>query len=195
MIAKGHDFPGVTLVGVLAAEQSLRLADFRSAERTFQLLLQVAGRAGRGDQPGEVIIQTYFPNHYSIKYACAQDYARFVQEELGFRRNFRYPPFAALANIIVSGKDRGRVEQQAADALAILLEERKLQSHENRMRFLGPAPAALERLRGDYRYQILVKTTNRPELHKVLEAMMRRLKDGEGQGKGISIDVDPINLL
>ncbi|RPI22124.1 MAG: primosomal protein N' [Acidobacteria bacterium] len=195
MIAKGHDFPGVTLVGVLAAEQSLRLADFRSAERTFQLLLQVAGRAGRGDQPGEVIIQSYFPNHYSVKYACAQDYARFFQEEIEFRRRFRYPPFAALANIIITGKDRGRTEQLSSDVLRVLTEERRLWSHEERMRFLGPAPAARERLRGDFRFQILVKTTSRPELHRVLEATLTRAKDIEGQGKGISVDVDPVNLL
>jgi len=195
MIAKGHDFPRVTLVGVLAAEQSLRLADFRSAERTFQLLLQVAGRAGRGDQPGEVIVQTYFPNHYSVKYACAQDYEKFFQQEIGFRRMFRYPPFAALANIIITGKDRERTEEQAAGVVRILIEERKLQSHEERMRFLGPAPAVRERLRGEYRFQVLIKTTSRPELHRVLEALTARLKEVGGTGKGISVDVDPVSLL
>ncbi len=195
MIAKGHDFPRVTLVGVLAAEQSLRLADFRSAERTFQLLLQVAGRAGRGNEPGEVIVQTYFPNHYSVKYACAQDYERFFQQEIEFRRMFRYPPFAALANIVITGKDRGRAEEQAAAVVRILVEERKLQSHEERMRFLGPAPAVRERLRGEYRFQVLVKTTSRPELHRVLEALIARLKELGGAGKGISVDVDPVSLL
>jgi primosomal protein N' (replication factor Y) len=195
MIAKGHDFPRVTLVGVLAAEQSLRLADFRSAERTFQLLLQVAGRAGRGDQPGEVIVQTYFPNHYSVKYACAQDYERFFQHEIEFRRMFRYPPFAALANIVITGKDRARTEEQATAVVRILIEQRKLLSHEERMRFLGPAPAVRERLRGEYRFQILVKTTSRPELHRVLEALIGRLKETGSAGKGISVDVDPSNLL
>ncbi|MFB3904445.1 MAG: primosomal protein N' [Acidobacteriota bacterium] len=195
MIAKGHDFPRVTLVGVLAAEQSLRLADFRSAERTFQLLLQVAGRAGRGDEPGEVIVQTYFPNHYSVKYACAQDYEEFFKHEIEFRRMFLYPPFAALANIIVTGKDRGRTEEQAAGIVRILVEERKRQSHEERMRFLGPAPAVRERLRGEYRFQILIKTTSRPELHRVLEALTGRVKELGGTGKGISVDVDPISLL
>jgi primosomal protein N' (replication factor Y) len=195
MIAKGHDFPGVTLVGVLAAEQSLRLADFRAAERTFQLLTQVAGRAGRGDQPGEVIIQTYFPNHYSVKYACAQDYERFFHEEAQFRYRFRYPPFTALANILVSGKDREKVEKRALEVSRMLIAQRNALSEEQRMRFLGPAPAARERLRGEFRFQILIKTTSRAELHQVLEAGFGALADSRGQTRGITVDVDPISLL
>ena len=195
MIAKGHDFPGVTLVGVLAAEQSLRLTDFRAAERTFQLLTQVAGRAGRGDQPGEVVIQTYFPNHYSVKYACAQDYEKFFHEEAQFRYRFRYPPFTALANIIISGKDRQKTEKQALEVSKILGARRNTLSGEQRMRFLGPAPAARERLRGEFRFQILVKTTSRAELHRVLEAALGDLADSHGRTKGISVDIDPVSLL
>jgi primosomal protein N' (replication factor Y) (superfamily II helicase) len=194
MIAKGHDFPGVTLVGVLAAEQSLRLDDFRAAERTFQLLTQVAGRAGRGDRPGEVIIQTYFPNHYSVKYACAQDYAKFFQEEIKFRFRFRYPPYTALANLLFFGKDRERTERLAHDFSRILTEERNVLSDEKRMRFLGPAPAPRERLRGEYRFQLLIKTTNRAELHRVLNTAFDRL-GGQAGIRGVSIDVDPISLL
>ena len=121
MIAKGHDFPRVTLVGVLSAEQALRMADFRAAERTFQLLTQVAGRAGRGEHPGEVIIQTYFPNHYSLKHARSQDYRLFFEEEIRFRRSFHYPPFSALANVMIQGRPQKKAQllaKQVADLFA-----------------------------------------------------------------------------
>ena len=111
MIAKGHDFPDVTLVGVISADVGLGLADFRSAERTFQLLTQVAGRAGRGERPGEAIIQSLLPNHYSIKLACAQDYPAFYAKEVEFRRAMRYPPQVAMVNIVV----RGRTFTEAMD--------------------------------------------------------------------------------
>ncbi|MFQ5738400.1 MAG: primosomal protein N' [Acidobacteriota bacterium] len=193
MIAKGHDFPGVTLVGVLSADQGLRVADFRSAERTFQLLTQVAGRAGRGNQPGEVIIQTYYPNHYSVKYACAQDYGLFYKKEIEFRRRFRYPPFSALANLVVRGPDRRAVRELAEHLAQRVIHYRRLHSSQRRMRSLGPAAASLERLKGQYRFQILVKTTDRRELHVVLGHLLKELEPSHL--KRLSIDIDPINLL
>src|SRR5207253_10260233 len=105
MIAKGLDYPNVTLVGVISGDTALSLPDFRAAERTFQLITQVAGRAGRGDSPGKVLIQTYHPNHYALRHACAQDYEGFYNEEIRYRQNHSYPPFVALASLLVHGRD------------------------------------------------------------------------------------------
>ncbi|MCZ6770093.1 MAG: primosomal protein N' [Acidobacteria bacterium] len=195
MIAKGHDFPRVTLVGVLSAEQALRMADFRAAERTFQLLTQVAGRAGRGEHPGEVIIQTYFPNHYSLKHARSQDYRLFFEEEIRFRRNFHYPPFTALANIMIQGRPQKKTQLQAKQVADLLLHHRSRLSAQRRMRVLGPAQAPIEKLKGDYRFQILIKSTSRKELHEVLESALDELNQKGVTWKKPSIDIDPINLL
>ena len=193
MVAKGHDFPGVTLVGVLAADQGLRLADFRAAERTFQLLTQVAGRAGRGDHPGEVIIQTYYPNHYSLKYACMQDYEHFYEREIQFRRRFRYPPFTALANLIIRGPKEHQTQTIAEDLARTLVEIRNVRSNSRRLRVLGPAPATLFRLKGEYRFQVLLKTTSRKELNQVVVDALGKLPSS--YRKSIIIDIDPVNLL
>ena len=195
MIAKGHDFPRVTLVGVLAAEQALRLGDFRAAERTFQLLTQVAGRAGRGDQPGQVVIQTYYPNHYSLKSACAQHYQTFFEKEIQFRRHFRYPPFTALANLLVQGKRQDRTRRLSERVMSLLLHHRDCFSSGNRMRILGPAPAARERLKGEYRFQIVIKTTNRQELHEVLSHTIKDLRKRRTSLKKIIVDIDPLSML
>lgn len=195
MIAKGHDFPAVTLVGVLAAEQVLKLEDFRAAERTFQLLTQVAGRAGRGERPGTVIIQTYFPNHYSLRYACAQDYQKFFEQEIQYRRRFRYPPFTALANLVVHDRNRGKAEKLACQLAATLLENRARFSSQRRMRVLGPAAAALERIKGQYRFQVLIKTTSRRELRQVLEKSVATLRQKRAGLKKILIDIDPLTLM
>ncbi|MEE8349112.1 MAG: primosomal protein N' [Acidobacteriota bacterium] len=195
MIAKGHDFPRVTLVGVLTAEQALKMADFRAAERTFQLLTQVAGRAGRGERPGEVVIQTYYPNHYSLRHACSQDYRQFFEEEIRFRRNFQYPPFTALANCVLQGEPSHQVRDQAEQLTDRLLHYRSRLSSGRRMRVLGPAQAPLEKLKGQYRFQILIKATSRKELHQVLESAMEDLRQKKVSLKKSSIDVDPLNLL
>jgi primosomal protein N' (replication factor Y) len=195
MIAKGHDFPGVTLVGVLGADQGLRLADFRSAERTFQLLTQVAGRAGRGEQPGEVIIQTYYPNHYSLRYACGQDYRSFAEQELSFRRKFRYPPFTALANIVVQRKELQKAWSIAETVSSQLMDCRKELSNSSRMRVLGPAPAAIEKIKNDFRVQVLVKTTDRKELHDVLKRTFDFLRAEKIDLRRVSIDIDPVDLM
>ena len=146
MIAKGHDFPRVTLVGVISADVGLGLADFRAGERTFQLLTQVAGRAGRGEIRGQAIVQTLFPNHYSIQHACRQDYAGFFQQELQFRQAMQYPPAVALVNAVV----KGRTQQGAQhDAAAIV---QALRTDGAPYRVLGPAPAPLSRLKGEHRH-------------------------------------------
>jgi primosomal protein N' (replication factor Y) len=195
MIAKGHDFPWVTLVGVLDAEAGLRLSDFRSAERTFQLLTQVSGRSGRGEQPGEVVIQTYYPNHYSLKYSCSQDYLPFSRQELDFRQKFRYPPYSALANILVQDRNANRAATSCRQFAGLLKGYRDELSSSSRMRILGPAPAALEKLKNEFRWQILVKTTNRQELHDVLAASLGRFREEKGLVRSLTIDIDPLNLM
>ena len=180
-------------MGVLAADQGLRIADFRSAERTFQLLTQVAGRAGRGEVPGDVIIQTYFPNHYSLKFACSQDYGLFYGSEVQFRRRFRYPPFTALANLLIYGESAQEARSLAEALVEQLLHHRQALSNARRLRILGPARAPLERLRGDYRFQILIKTTHRGELHRLLERGLAELDPP--QRRRVHVDIAPHNLL
>ncbi|MDE2924957.1 MAG: primosomal protein N' [Acidobacteriota bacterium] len=195
MIAKGHDFPGVTLVGVLSADQGLRLPDFRAAERTFQLLTQVAGRAGRGERAGRVVIQTYYPNHYSLKAARRQDYPLFFQEEIEFRRRFQYPPFSALVSLLVQGRDRGSTLDLAHRLGRSLLEHRKRIGAHQRLRILGPAPAPLERIKGEYRFQILIKAVRRPEALEVVRSSREELSRKGANLKQVSVDVDPVNLM
>ncbi len=195
MISKGHDFPGVTLVGVLGADQGLKFADFRAAERTFQLLTQVAGRAGRGDQPGEVVIQTYYPNHYALRYASTQDYLQFSEKELQFRKRFRYPPYIALASLVFHGDNRSEAWVLAEKLVALLREKRNRLSDRSRLRILGPAAAAIERLKKDFRVQVLIKSTDRNELHKVLRLSLNEVKGKSSELKRITVDIDPVNLL
>jgi len=188
MIAKGHDFPRVTLVGVVSADVGLGLADFRSSERTFQLLTQVAGRAGRGEQPGEVIIQTLYPDHYSIQLACRQDYRAFYDRELHFRRAMRYPPLVFLINVVV----RARTFAGAMDDAAALVERLRVEADTGAFRVLGPAPAPLGKLRGDYRAQLLVKGTNRRSMREALLAALAARPDLQ---RRVVVDVDPVSVL
>ncbi len=188
MIAKGHDFPRVTLVGVVDADVGLGLPDFRSAERTFQLLTQVAGRAGRGDVPGEVILQSHLPDHYALTSACAQDYDAFFEREMEFRRTMGYPPVAALVNVIIRGRDAG-AGAEAADGMARDLR----QSARGHFRVLGPAHAPLARLRSEHRFQILLKG-HRPSMRvAVREALVAR--HGPRRWPGVSVDVDPLSVM
>lgn len=188
MIAKGHDFPRVTLVGVVSADVGLGMADFRASERTFQLLTQVAGRAGRGDQPGEAIIQTLYPDHYSIQLACRQDYPAFYERELQFRRAMRYPPLVSIVNTIV----RGRTFSGAMDDAADLVERLRPLSDRAGFRVLGPAPAPLGRLRGEYRAQFLLKGANRRDMRDALLAVVSARPDLQ---RRVVVDVDPISVL
>jgi primosomal protein N' (replication factor Y) len=188
MIAKGHDFPRVTLVGVVDADVGLGLPDFRSAERTFQLLTQVAGRAGRREAKGEVILQSHWPDHYALGFACAQDYDAFFERELEFRRTMGYPPVTALVNLIVRAADgeKGALE---ADALARALRA----SAPGGFRVLGPAHAPLARLRNEHRFQLLLKGNRRAMREAVRTALVARY--GEQRWPGIAVDVDPITVM
>jgi len=186
MIAKGHDFPRVTLVGVVSADVGLGLADFRASERTFQLLTQVAGRAGRGEQPGEAIVQTLYPDHYSIQLACRQDYAAFFERELHFRRAMRYPPLVSLVNTVV----RARTFAGAMDDAGDIVE--KVRQKTADVRVLGPAPPPLGKLRGEFRAQLLIKGANRRKMREVLQSALTSRPDLQ---RRVVIDVDPLNVL
>ena len=186
MVAKGHDFPAVTLVGVISADVGLGLADFRAAERTFQLLTQVAGRAGRGDLPGEAIVQTFHPEHYSIDHACRQEYEPFFQAEMRYRRALRYPPVVAMINVVV----RAGTMPAARRAAAGLADE--LRAAGGGYRVLGPAPAPLTRLRGEHRAQIFLKGTRRRALREAVRAALDRHPTLR---RRVTVDVDPLTVL
>ena len=187
MIAKGHDFPQVTLVGVISADVGLGLADFRAGERTFQLLTQVAGRAGRGTVAGEAIVQTLYPSHYSIRHACRQDYAAFNEDELKFRKSMRYPPAVALINVIV----KARTRQAAMEDAQSIADGMRLPGFEA-WKVLGPAPAPLGRLKGEHRAQLFIKGTQRTAMRKALLTVL----DGRPELKRRTIvDVDPMSVL
>jgi len=188
MIAKGHDFPRVTLVGVVDADVGLGLPDFRAAERTFQLLTQVAGRAGRADLPGEVILQSHLPDHYALRLACAQDHAAFFEREMEFRRTMGYPPTAALLNLVIRSRDAGRAGK---DAEAVARRLRELIG--GRARVLGPARAPLARLRQEHRFQILLKGDRRLLREAVRTALRERF--GEKSWPGVVVDVDPVSVM
>ena len=188
MIAKGHDFPSVTLVGVISADVGLGLADFRAAERTFQLLTQVAGRAGRGVEPGEAIVQTLYPNHYSIQHACRQDYGAFFADELNYRKAMRYPPLTAMVNLVVKAADA----QSALTDAATLAQHLRKNADAGRFSVLGPAPAPVARLRGEYRAQIFLKGGHRAGMR---EAVLAALAAEPEMRRRVAIDIDPISIL
>jgi primosomal protein N' (replication factor Y) len=186
MVAKGHDFPGVTAVGVLSADSLLHFPDFRAAEKTFQLLAQVAGRAGRGDAPGTVHVQTFHPDHPAIRKAAEHDVAAFAAAELEFRRAFFYPPFCEMAAVLVSSPARERAEEAAAGLGS------SLARHGAGLRLSGPAPAPLERLLGRWRFQILLRA---PDRRAVLAALEAAVPERAQAGVQIAVDVDPQDLL
>ena len=190
MIAKGHDFPGVTLVGVVGADAALSLPDFRAAERTFQLLTQVAGRSGRGDKPGEVLIQSYFPDHYTFQLACTQRFEDFYARESRYRKAMFYPPFTALAGILISDRDAGRAAKVAREVGEFLDSLRS-----PAVRILGPAPAPLERIKKAHRHQLLIKSSSRSTLHNMLERLQSHIEDKKITSTRIIVDVDPVSLL
>ncbi len=191
MLAKGHDFPNVTLVGVVSVDAGLALPDFRSAERTFQLITQVAGRAGRGERPGQVLIQTYHPEHYALLHACQQDYQGFYEEEIRYRQNHSYPPFVALASLLVHGSDLPKTR-----ATALALRQQLDAANEARAcRILGPAPAPLARLKGEHRIQLLLKSRSRRRLRQLIDAGVGRTLDRGHPARSINIEIDPITIM
>jgi primosomal protein N' (replication factor Y) len=189
MVAKGHDIPNVTLVGVVSADVGLGMPDFRAAERTFQLLTQVAGRAGRGNLPGHVLLQTINPEHYAIQFAAAQDYAGFYQKELHFRRMMHYPPFVAMASMIVRS-----AKLEEALALSGHL-GRHLREQPEGVQMKGPAAAPVVKLRTEYRYQFLLKARNRKLLSKVLRGARDFALSNDWPATALVIDVDPMSLM
>lgn len=186
MIAKGHDFPKVTLVGVVSADMGLTVADFRAGERTFQLLTQVAGRAGRGDLQGQAIIQSYYPDHYSIGYACQQAYKPFFEEELRFRKALRYPPTLSIVNVVVRGRSCDQAMSDAKDLA------RKLRSFGTLFEVLGPAVAPIPKIRGQHRAQLLLKGANRRAMR---DAVRSALEEQPRLRRKVAVDIDPVSML
>jgi primosomal protein N' (replication factor Y) len=190
MMAKGHDIHGVTLVGVVGADHALGLPDFRAAERVFQLLTQVSGRAGRGDRAGKVLVQSYHPEHYAVKFAAQHDYMGFVAKEMSFRRSLHYPPFSVLANVLVQSD---RLEEAAgwAAQLGRFFEREKIPG----VKVLGPAAAPIVKLKRIYRFHLILKAQQR----KVLNAALHRmLPFAEGSGvprRSLVVDVDAVSLM
>jgi primosomal protein N' (replication factor Y) len=190
MIAKGHDIHGVTLVGVVGADFALGLPDFRAAERVFQLLTQVSGRAGRGDLPGKVVVQTYHPDHYAVQFAAAHDYPSFVAKEMNYRRWMHYPPYAVLANVIIQSDKLEEATGWSAQ-LGRWFEKTTLKN----VRVLGPAAAPIVRLKRIYRYHFVLKAEKRQVLGETLRAMLA-FADTQGiPRKSLIIDVDAVHLM
>jgi len=189
MIAKGHDIPNVTLVGVVSADIGLGMPDFRAAERTFQLLTQVAGRAGRGSVPGVVLVQTVNPDHYAIRMAAAQDYQAFYEKELNFRRMMMYPPFSAMANLLVRA-EKQEVAMRWSTELGGLLTPPP-----EKLRVMGPAEAPVPRLKNEYRYQFLIKAASRKALNELLLRARRFAQEHKWGATTLVIDVDPLTLM
>jgi primosomal protein N' (replication factor Y) len=190
MIAKGHDFPGVTLVGVLAADALLGLPDFRAGERTFQLLAQMAGRSGRRETPGEVIVQAYDPDHHAVRAACEHDFEAFARAELAYRKTLRYPPYSALALLVFRDRDYERAFERASRVA-----EGLRRSGPADLQILGPAPAPLERLRGEYRLQLLIKAERRAVVRRALGEATALIESLGLRPDAVTVDVDPVSTL
>jgi primosomal protein N' (replication factor Y) (superfamily II helicase) len=190
MIAKGHDIHGVTLVGVIGADFQLGLPDFRAAERVFQLLTQVSGRAGRGDLPGKVLVQTYHPDHYAIQFAAQHDYPGFVAKEMNYRRWMHYPPFAVLANVVIQSE-----KLEEATAWSATLGRWFQQARLDKVRVLGPAAAPIVRLKRIYRFHFVLKAEKRQALGATLRAMLACAEAQEIARRNLVVDVDAVHLM
>ena len=194
MIAKGHDFPNVTLVGVLAADSLLGMDDYRASERTFQLLTQVSGRAGRGELPGRVVIQTYNTDDYSIVSSCAHDYEAFYRQETDIRKRLRYPPFTNIACLIVSAPSDKLAFAKAKELAALLSSIIDPASGDELMP--GPVRAPAARLRNRYRWRLLIKCDSQDRL----AAMLSAASDGFWKSKGgsdvdLNMDINPVSMM
>jgi primosomal protein N' (replication factor Y) (superfamily II helicase) len=190
MIAKGHDIHGVTLVGVVGCDHALSMPDFRAAERVFQLMTQVSGRAGRGDLRGRVVIQTYYPDHYAIVAASTHNYAGFVERELKYRRWMHYPPFGVLANVLIQSE---KLEEAAAWSAS--LGKYMLQSPTEGVRVLGPCTAPIARIKGVYRFHMILKAASRKAINAVLRGMLAHAESAQIPRRNIVVDVDAQRLM
>jgi primosomal protein N' (replication factor Y) len=190
MIAKGHDIHGVTLVGVVGCDHALSMPDFRAAERVFQLMTQVSGRAGRGELPGRVVVQTYYPDHYAILAASKHDYASFVERELKYRRWMHYPPFGVLANVLVQSP---KLEEAVAwsATLGKWFQERAFEG----VRVLGPCTAPVARIKGIYRFHMILKAASRKVLNAALREMLSHADEAAVPRRNVIVDVDAQRLM
>lgn len=191
MLAKGHDFPNVTLVGVISVDIGLGLPDIRSAERTFQLLTQVAGRAGRGDARGRVLIQTYYPEHYALRFAVEQDYEGFFEHEIRFRERMQYPPLFAMALISIAHRDASVAERTGR----ILRSAFERHADKEESRILGPAPSSISKLKGEYRFQLIIKSTKRPALRALIENALADAGTAGAEMRSVKVEIDPTDLV
>ncbi len=192
MVSKGHDLPGIGLVGVVLADYGLNQPDFRASERTFQVVTQVAGRSGRGDIPGEVVVQTYRPEHYSLQCASRHDYKSFYEEEIIFRKDLNLPPFSRLALVAVKGVKPEKAQAGAAGAADIL----KNEAQGRGVDVIGPAPAPVFRVRGKYRYFITLRSKSHKKLHEVLEAGLRLIEQKKAAPAcRVDVDIDPQGMM
>jgi primosomal protein N' (replication factor Y) len=197
MVAKGHDFPAITLVGIICADLSLSFPDFRAGERTFQLLAQVAGRAGRGERPGQVILQTYNPENFNIRAARDQDFEAFYEKEIGFRKDLCYPPLARMIQLRISGRNP-QLTRQSAERVGECCRLLKVADAESfsALEILGPAEAVLARIAGHFRWQVLLKSPNGGALHRFMDRLIaERPQVFAGRSVRVLIDVDPFFLM
>lgn len=196
MVAKGHDFPNITLVGIICADLSLNFPDFRSGVRTFQLIAQVAGRAGRGDFPGKVILQTYHPEHFSISSARQQDFRTFYRQDIEFRKSLRYPPFSRLIQLKITGKDYQKTKEHALMAGHIVRSTADEAAFKGHITVLGPVESAISRIAGHYRWQILLKGSHAKPLHEVMNRMISLHGPVfDSRQAHVRIDVDPYFMM
>ena len=191
MIAKGHDVHGITLVGVVGCDHALSMPDFRAAERVFQLMTQVSGRAGRGELPGRVVVQTYYPDHYAIVAASTHDYASFVERELKYRRWMHYPPFGVLANVLVQSAKL----EEAAGWSAVLGKYLVQNQNSGAVRVLGPCTAPIARIKGTYRFHMILKAGSRKALNAALRGMLSHADAAGVPRRNLVVDVDALRLM
>ena len=191
MIAKGHDFHNVTLVGVISVDTMLGMPDLRSAERTFQLLTQVAGRAGRGNLPGRVLIQTYYPEHYALRHAVGQDFEGFYKEEMRYRERLGYPPYFVLASIMFVHADL----KYASKSASIFRDSLDRANKDGSLRILGPAQASVSRIKNKYRQQIIVKSQNRRSLREMIDHALNEAETRGCDRRIVNVEIDPVNLM
>ncbi len=195
IITKGHDFPNVTLVGVIDADVSLNLPDFRAFERTFQILTQVSGRAGRAKKPGEVIIQTYQPDHPSIIFAKEHNFAGFYETEKMHREALKYPPFVRIAGLRFSGNSQNLTKSAAQDCLNLFSRSIKKLNLSKNIEILGPAQAPIFKVRGKYRFRLMIKSSTANQLAYLLNYTLPDIRNMLPAGCKMLVDVDPINML